>query len=152
LISLIFFISDTCWLKVDKWWLPNMKKTPKKDFQHLSPGSVSGPWSFLWWGPASFLAMNLLSFAKKRKRKRKVFQHQNFTYIILLNKGELTLSSRRPHQRIPIDTSLRYLEMTWVQFEWVGNWLNYVYFPYWLPLIFGKAKGPLALFKNVILY
>jgi hypothetical protein len=33
-------------------------------------------------------------------------------YITFLNKGELTLSCRRPHQQIPKDTSPRYMGMT----------------------------------------
>jgi hypothetical protein len=44
--------------------------------------------------------------------------------ITFLNKGQLPLCCRRPHQRIPKDISPRYLGMTWVQFEWVGKWLT----------------------------
>jgi hypothetical protein len=68
--------------------------------------------------------------------------HDSKSIITFLNKGELTLSCRRPHQWIPKDTSPQHLGMTWIQFEWMEKWLNYVYFLYSLPLTLGKAKGP----------
>jgi hypothetical protein len=52
------------------------------------------------------------------------------------------MSCRRPHHQIPKDTFPRYLGMTWIQFELVEKWLNYVYVSYSVALILGKAKGP----------
>lgn len=55
---------------------------------------------------------------------------QTAGHITFLNKGELTLSCRRPCEWTPKNTSSWYLGMTWNQFEWMGKWLNYLYFPY----------------------
>jgi hypothetical protein len=58
-----------------------------------------------------------------------VFHAYCHVFITFLNQGELTMSCRRLHQQIPKDPSPWYLGITWIQFKWMGKWLNYVYFP-----------------------
>ena len=83
--------------------------------------------------PSIFLLASILFTLLNEKIKEVKSNQPNFSIIYL--KSKISCS----HNTYP-----QYLGMTWTQFERVKKWLNYLYFPYSVPLILGNAKGPIT--------